>query len=85
MQGKVAQGALARGRNDMIRHGPDCLEGPTSHSSSRWTRTTPAENPIRFELVQRIRREIAAGVYETPEKWDAAVAELFRRLEHEKP
>lgn len=35
---------------------------------------------VRWELVQRIRRELAAGGYETPEKWavvlDRLVAEL---------
>ena len=35
---------------------------------------------IRIDLVQRVRREIAAGVYETPEKWDAALDNLLDRL-----
>jgi hypothetical protein len=41
----------------------------------------PAEpdTEIRAELVKRVRREIAAGTYETPEKWQAA---LERLLEH---
>jgi hypothetical protein len=34
-------------------------------------------------LVDRIRREIAAGTYETLEKWEAALDALFRRLEAE--
>lgn len=42
----------------------------------------PAEDaPIRQELVERVRREIAEGVYETPEKWEAALERLFDRLE----
>jgi hypothetical protein len=28
----------------------------------------------------RVRREIAAGTYDTPEKWDAALERLARRL-----
>lgn len=38
---------------------------------------------IRRELVERIRLQIAAGVYDTPEKWDAALLELARRLSHD--
>lgn len=36
---------------------------------------------IRLDLVQRVRREIAAGVYDTPDKWEAALDRLFDRLE----
>jgi hypothetical protein len=32
-------------------------------------------------LVQRIRREIAAGNYDTPEKWEAALDQLWLRLQ----
>jgi hypothetical protein len=40
-----------------------------------------AEEPgIRKELVERIRREIAAGTYDTPEKWNAALDKLAARL-----
>jgi hypothetical protein len=41
------------------------------------------EPPFRSELVERIRREIAAGTYETPEKWERALERLFRRLTEE--
>ena len=41
----------------------------------------PAVDGIRHELVARIRREIAAGTYDSEEKWLAAEAELLRRLE----
>jgi len=37
--------------------------------------------PIRTELVERVRREIADGTYETPEKWAAALDRLLKRLE----
>ena len=36
--------------------------------------------PIRWELVNRVRREIADGIYETPEKWDVALDRLTDRL-----
>jgi hypothetical protein len=35
---------------------------------------------IRFELVARVRREIAAGIYDTPEKLDLALARMLERL-----
>lgn len=38
---------------------------------------------IRHELVERVRHEIALGVYETPEKWEIALGRLLRRLEGE--
>ena len=36
---------------------------------------------VRNELVERIRREIAAGTYDTEEKWEAALDRLLERLE----
>jgi hypothetical protein len=38
------------------------------------------EQPIRTELVERVRREIALGIYDTPEKWQAALNRLFDEL-----
>jgi anti-sigma28 factor (negative regulator of flagellin synthesis) len=46
--------------------------------------TTPSSSPdpdIRTELVERVRREIAAGTYDTPEKWAVALERLLERLE----
>jgi hypothetical protein len=40
-----------------------------------------ADPSIRADLVARVRREIAAGVYDTPEKWDAALDRLLERLD----
>ena len=39
--------------------------------------------PIRTELVARIRKEIAAGTYDTQEKWEAALDRLLDRIERE--
>ena len=36
--------------------------------------------PIRQDLVDRVRKEIAAGTYDTPEKWDAALDRLLERM-----
>ncbi|MFO0826400.1 MAG: flagellar biosynthesis anti-sigma factor FlgM [Gemmataceae bacterium] len=41
----------------------------------------PGPDGIRHELVARIRREIAAGTYDTEEKWLAAEEALLRRIE----
>jgi hypothetical protein len=38
---------------------------------------------IRQDLVERIRREIAEGTYETPEKWEEALTRLFQALERD--
>lgn len=37
--------------------------------------------PIRTELVERVRQEIAAGNYDTEEKWEAALDRLLDRLQ----
>jgi hypothetical protein len=44
---------------------------------------TPGDPPFRAELVARIRREIAAGTYDSPERWDAALDRLLERLDQE--
>ncbi|HSQ58634.1 MAG TPA: hypothetical protein VLM40_23135 [Gemmata sp.] len=41
----------------------------------------PGPDGIRHELVARVRREIAAGTYDTEEKWLAAEEALLRRIE----
>jgi len=41
----------------------------------------PGPDGIRHELVARVRSEIAAGTYDTEEKWLAAEEALLRRIE----
>ncbi len=41
---------------------------------------SPDEAPIRWQLVERVRREIAAGVYETSGKWETALDRLLERI-----
>jgi hypothetical protein len=55
-----------------------CLEDPPT--KPRRSDGAPQEE-IRADLVERVRREIAEGVYETPEKWQAALECLLDRLE----
>jgi hypothetical protein len=66
------------------------LKGPVTQHREWWRRPkrsrlkAPREDGvvtgIRFELVQRIRREIAAGTYDTPEKLTMAIDRLIRRV-----
>jgi hypothetical protein len=41
----------------------------------------PRDPDVRADLVERLRREIAAGTYETPEKWAIALERMLQRLE----
>jgi hypothetical protein len=43
-------------------------------------RKRPAARGIRADLVARVRRQIAAGTYDTPERWQAALDKLADRL-----
>jgi hypothetical protein len=66
----VAGGALLADRG--ARHMNDCFGD--DHLAS---------TDIRAALVARVRREIEAGTYDTPEKWEAALDRLLERLEEE--
>jgi hypothetical protein len=78
----------------MIRHGATCLDGPVTKNRNWWVASTPArvgvaaednvtDNDIRPELVRRVRAEIAAGTYDTPEKLELALERLLDRLDQE--
>jgi hypothetical protein len=45
--------------------------------------TTEDQAAIRQELVDRVRREIEAGAYDTPEKWQAALDCLLERMDRD--
>ncbi|MCC7387740.1 MAG: hypothetical protein IT431_03130 [Phycisphaerales bacterium] len=40
-----------------------------------------SDEPVRQDLIDRVRSEIEAGTYETPEKLDGAAEGLLRDLE----
>lgn len=67
----------------MYRHTPTCPSKPLSHNRIHWLFNPPVEvetEEFRHDLVARIRRQIADGVYETPEKWEAALDRLAEEL-----
>ena len=72
----------------MYRHGPTCLAGPVTRVRPIWgeaftePRTDEVDSSeIRATLVARVRREIAAGTYDTPEKFALAFDRLLADLE----
>jgi hypothetical protein len=58
---------------------PDAMESPPPPLRKPGQRRRQAT--VRRELVDRVRREIAAGTYDTQEKWEAALDKLLDRLE----
>lgn len=43
--------------------------------------TTPGESgELRLDLIARVRRQIEAGEYDTPERWEAALDRLADRI-----
>jgi hypothetical protein len=78
----------------MLMHNSACLQGPVTRNRAWWTLANvevidaphsasgprAADAPVRTELVERVRRDIAAGVYDTPEKLEIALSRLFEHL-----
>jgi hypothetical protein len=66
----------------MILHGPCTLEGPVTKDCPWWAqpKRQRAATGIRADLVARVKREIAEGTYDTPERWEAALDQLARNL-----
>lgn len=71
----------------MITRTTSSIEKNTS-SVQQWTgrptvpfyRPRTRSTPIRKELVEKLRAEIATGNYDTPERLEAALARMFERL-----
>lgn len=74
---------------------PNSFRGPIRGSSGWWRgmpqeeangaappqeTSRPPQDNIRWDLVERVRAEIAQGTYDTPEKWNAALDNLLERL-----
>jgi hypothetical protein len=54
---------------------PNFVPAETHH------RSVGKRSSIRVDLVERIRREIADGTYDTPEKWEIALDRLLNQLD----
>jgi anti-sigma28 factor (negative regulator of flagellin synthesis) len=52
----------------------------TGSNASTSKKGRKSSTPIRAELVARIRKEIADGIYDTDAKWHAALDRLLERL-----
>ena len=55
---------------------PESDGQPTPQKPKR-RRTSKDAAPMRMDLVDRIRKEIAAGTYDTQEKWEAALDRML--------
>lgn len=62
----------------MTQNVPTCLKGPKSRNRRSWMKPRPGVE-VRHELVARVRAEIAAGTYDTPQKLEAALECLLAR------
>lgn len=69
LQGPHFPARLLRPSRPAVRKGL-CQSGVTERIS---------DPTIRLALVARVRREIAMGTYDTPEKFDLALARLLER------
>lgn len=73
-------GSTAARPDTPLRRGEDRLEiSDFAVDRSRTTETAP----LRRDLVDRVRSEIAAGTYETPEKIDLTIDALANNLDLE--
>jgi hypothetical protein len=65
----------------MNRHGPSSLADPFFEDTHTNKYLAATSDDVRIDLVARVRREIADGVYETPEKWEIALERLLDRVD----
>ncbi len=75
------QGPLSRGQKWCQEPAPAGGAGPLPPEKP--SDRPPADAPIRRDLVERVRREIEAGTYDTPDKFQAALEKMLRRLEQD--
>jgi hypothetical protein len=71
----------------MTLHAPCALKGPVTQDRPWWSRSrraSPRRRPksaaVRTDLVASVRRQIAAGTYDTPERWEKALDKLAEQL-----
>ena len=66
--------------DDHTERTPPASTKPTRRGKRRSDRAIP---PDRQQLIDRVRAEIAAGTYDSPERWEAALDRLLDGLERE--
>ncbi len=77
----LLKGPISHARSWWVGEDAETAPGETAANAATGNSPAPADGSIRADLVERIRREIADGTYETPEKWDIALSRLLNRLE----
>ena len=71
----------------MYRHDPTRLQGRVPIARALWAPPPlglAEERPLfglRLHLIERVRREIAAGTYDTDAKWEQALERLFNTVD----
>ncbi|MFL5330980.1 MAG: flagellar biosynthesis anti-sigma factor FlgM [Gemmataceae bacterium] len=69
----------------MVIQGPSRLRGPITQHDKQWLGHNATadvdESPIRRELVDRVKAQIADGTYDTPEKFEAAFLKMLEGIE----
>jgi hypothetical protein len=85
--GPNGMGGPLRGTSVWWHGGTDQTQSPVPEELQSRTgndRDAQENEPmIRRELVNRVRREIADGIYDTPKKWEDALDRLLDRLYRE--
>jgi len=78
-----------KGPHTNLNSGPKVSKSPTGSAETDQVDISPAAEAaasavegaqVREDLVARVRSEIAAGTYETPEKTDAALDRLLNEI-----
>jgi len=59
---------------------PEAKDAWTGRPTVRFVLTRKKSDPIRKELVAKIKKDIANGTYDTPERFDAAFERMLQRL-----
>jgi hypothetical protein len=63
---------------------PDPASGPEVRADAAPRQSADLRDTnIRHDLVERARRDIAAGLYDTPELWQAALDRMLDRLDRD--
>jgi hypothetical protein len=69
-----------RGLEPTLASQLDAAEPKETRKKKKGTSPQESDPQIRQDLVARVRKEIEAGTYDSPEKWEAALDCLLERL-----